>query len=478
MSFFSDKLRETVAASAVPVAQIAEHCGLSPAMLYKIQSGSRLPDSLETLDSILDVLHCSLPQRQALRKEYLICRIGLHRFNSFQQLKAMLSDFAVPTLTAAEIQYRDFPPIDTVITGEPNVNMVIQRLLDQEIRRSGGSVQMFLDLKYRHCFSYMGQSLSHCAEDFQAVTHLFCLKATAADDAILHNMSIFRDVLPQMAMLPHYDPRYCYLPDPNDGTVPFPYFIITSEGVLQLSGSLQTAVFLTEPAVAEQYRLLFFRMAENFSPCMQGGQAAMETYFYGFHRIIGQYTPGRVRPVIIAAIPCLLPCGDPAAVLSYLPEGMLDTPELQSIAQEYFSGAAVGGYETFYTLEGLKHVIETGEIMELQGDFVPRARQSDILDAMEEFLRRAKEGLIVPRMFKTDLIPVSSRFSMTLRSKELMLYCSAPRRGTVYASLAEDTLATVVADYVASAEMLGDVYSPGDSIALTEQLLRKYRPEP
>ena len=475
MSFFSDKFREAVAASAVPVAQLAAQSGVSPAMLYKIQSGTRLPDSLETLDTLLDILHCSLPQKQSLRQEYLICRIGLHRYNSFQQLKEMLSDFAVPTMTAPEIQYRDTSRINTVITGETNVNMVIQRLLDQEIRLPGGGVQMFLDLKFRHCFSYMSQSLTHCPEDFTTVTHLFCLRATAADDAILHNMSIFRDVLPQMAMLSHYDPRYCYLPDPNDGTVPFPYFIITSAGVLQLSGSLQSAVFLTDPAVVEQYRLMFFRMAENFSPCMQGGEAALETYFHGYHQIIGRHTPGQIRPVIIAAIPCMLPCVDPKTALSYLPPEMLEEPELQAIAQEYFSGAAVGGYETFYTLEGLKHVIETGEIMELQGDFVPRARQEHILDALEEFLRRAKAGILTPRLFRTDLIPVTTQFSMTLRGRELMLYCSASQQRTVYASLAEDTLATVVSDYVASAEMLGDIYSPEDSIALTEQLLRKYR---
>ena len=52
---------------------------------------------------------------------------------------------------------------------------------------------------------------------------------------------------------------------------------------------------------------------------------------------------------------------------------MLGSEEMLKIAGEYFQGAAIGGYETFFSAEGMEHLLETGELMELQGDFMPRA---------------------------------------------------------------------------------------------------------
>ncbi len=475
MSFFSESFRETVAASGVPVATLAQLSGVSSAMLYKIQSGSRMPDSLETLKRLLDLMHCSLPQKTALIQEYMICTIGFHRYSCIQEVKGMLANFVAPPLPALELHYDPDAPSRKVIVGESNVSAVIQQVLDQETRRPRGQVNLFLDMQYEYVVTSLGQALNNCHPEFGSVTHLFCLKDTASGDAILHNVRIFRAVLPRMASMKHYEPCYCYLPDPNDGTVPFPYYIITSACVLLLDSGLQTALYLTDSEMRRQYQLKFHRIREQFSPCMQGGGAGLDMYFRGFHQIIGRHTPDADhKPAIIAAKPCMLPCLAPEKAFSYLPEGALD-PEMMEIAREYFLGSAVGGYESFYTLEGLRHLVETGEIMELQGDFVPRLRQEDALDALEEMVRRAKAGLYILHLFKTDLIPVSTRFSMTLHGSELMLYCESSVREAVYTTLAETTLATVVRDYVTYAEQLGDVYSPKESIALTEQVLWQYR---
>lgn len=474
MSFFSEKLREAVANSGMSIASISELSGISSAMLYKIQSGNRLPESLEKLNTLLDVLHCSLPAKRQIIKEYMVCRIGYHQYHSFGELKAMLSQFTAVLEVASPISYDENIPIPPVTVGENNVNMLIQRLIDVETQKENGSIGMFVDLQYEHCFRCLSQSLSHAREDFGFVTHLFCLKATASDEAILHNMKIFRSVLPQMVSMGHYEPMYCYLPDSNDGTVPFPYFIITTGGVLLISGELDSCVYLTDPSVRQLFVQRFILMKENFSPCMQSGNPSMETYFYGFHEIIGRHNL-KQKAVILASLPCVLPCISAEQAMSYLPAEMLQDQRLQSIAAEYFVGAATNGYETFFTLEGLEHLINTGEIMELQGEFVPRAKQEDILEGLEEFVRRCRSGIITPHVFKTNMIPADTRFSMTLNGKNLMLYCEASCRNTVFVNFAESTMATVVTEYVANAELLGDVFTPEESLSLVEKTLRKYR---
>lgn len=475
MSTFSDKFRDTVLNSGVSVTELAEQSGVSAAMLYKIQTGKRLPDSLETLKALLELLHCALPRKRELIREYLITKVGFCRYNSIQALKSMLKDFTPPIECTMVEPYREFVVPDPVIHGEGNVNAAIQQLLLFETQMSGGSAQLFLDLRFRHSFSAIAQILGRCREDFGTLTHLFCLKATASEESVHNNMIIFRDVLPMMSRMPHYDPRYCYLPEPNDGTVPYPYYLITSQGVLLIDESFSSALFLEDGRVRQQFYNRFCALSENFASCLRAGKASMETYFSGFHQLIGQHGNSDARVEIIVAVPCFLPCADISTACTYLPEEFLQRPDIMGIAQEYFEGAAFGGYETFYTLGGLEHVINTGEMMELQGDFVPRIKREHVLAWLEEFLRRARAGMIVPRVFKTDFIPVSTHFSMVLRDSELMLYCESGERNTVFSNLAENTMAIVVRDYVAYAEMLGDVYSVEESIALTEQVLKKYR---
>lgn len=475
MSFFSDKFREAVSLASISVAEIAEECGISAAMLYKIQSGTRLPDSVETLNRLLDAVHCSLPMRRQIIQEYLVCRIGKHRYECMQEFKTMLAAFVTPPLLATEVHYdpEKLPP--TAIMGEGNVSAAIQQLLEMEAALPGGQIRLFMNLSFSQVFASLCQALSHCHPEFDTAVHLFCLKSSGAADVILDNMKVFRSVLPQMARLKHYVPRYCYLPDPNDGTVPFPYFIITSHGVLLLSSDHVSALFLQDPEVRMLYLLEFRRMDENFRDCMEPRASGMETYFHGFHQIVGRHDPASHRPVIIASLPCVLPCVNPEAAISKLPPEMLGNEEMLKIAGEYFQGAAIGGYETFFSAEGMEHLLNTGELMELQGDFVPRAPRDMLLDAFDEFLRRAKAGLIVPHMFKTSLIPVTTRFSCTLRGRELMLYFASTPREAVFTTLAENTLAYAAAYYAENAELLGDVHSPEESIAIMEGILRKYR---
>lgn len=475
MSFFSDKFREAVSLASISVAEIAEECGISAAQLYKIQSGTRLPDSVETLNRLLDSVHCSLPMRRQITQEYLVCRIGKHRYECMQEFKAMLAAFVTPPLLATEVHYdpEKLPP--TAIMGEGNVSAAIQQLLEMEAALPDGQIRLFLNLSFSAAFASLCQALSHCHPDFGNAVHLFCLRSSGAPDVILENMKTFRSVLPQMARLKHYVPRYCYLPDPNDGTVPFPYFIITSQGVLLLSSDGISAIFIRDKEVRQLFLVEFRRMNENFRDCMEPRASGMETYFRGFHQIIGRHDPASHRPVIIGALPCVLPCVPIESALRNLPPEILANEELMAIAGEYFNGAAIGGYETFFSAEGLEHLLNTGELMEIQGDFVPRAPLPLLIDAFEEFLKRARAGLIVPHMFKTSLIPVTTRFSCTLHGRELMLYFESAPREAVFTTLAENTLAYAAAYYAETAELLGDVHSPKESIAIMEAILRKYR---
>lgn len=474
MSLFSNNLKRAIEECGVPVSEIAQRCGISAAMLYKIQNGTRVPDSIDTLNRMLDAMLCALPARHDLVRQYQVERIGELRHQCFHELKDMLADLAkIQPLTAERLVYHElaFP---SVITGTTNVNAMVQNLLEKEAMLPGGSVQMMVPLNYMYCFECMSQVLAGCHPDFGQVTHLFCFRDTATDEAMLYNMRAIRTVLPRMLTMAHYDPRYSYLPDPNNGAVPFPHHIITSAGVLLISGSFQHAIFLSDPAMREKYLGEFTRIRRQFVPIMNGGSASLETYFHAFYSMVSGHTT-RIPPTIIAPKPCVLPCLGKETAITYLSPELQNRRDLDEIIDTYFGASSYGGYTTFFTLEGLMDLLETGVIMELIGDFVPRLSREHVILAVERALEWAKAGKITMHIFREDVFLGTSSFSLSLYETRLLTFCDIPTRQSVFADITEMTLARTVKAYVSQAEILGDVYSAEESITMVEQTLRRFQ---
>ena len=474
MSLFSNNLKRAIEECGVPVSEIAQRCGISAAMLYKIQNGTRVPDSMDTLGRMLDAMLCALPVRRELVREYQVERIGEVRHQCFHELKEMLASLAKIQPLTAERQVYHALTFPSVITGTGNVNAVVHNLLEKETMRPGGSVQMMVPLHYMYCFECLSQLLASCHPDFGQVTHLFCFRDTATDDAMLFNMRAIRTVLPRMLTMAHYDPLYSYLPDPDNGAVPFPHHIITSAGVLLISSCFQNAIFLEAPAMREKYLGEFTKIRRQFVPIMKGGSGGMEIYFHAFHNMAVS-RPWHIAPTIIAPKPCVLPCLGRDITVTYLPQAMRDRQDLSEIIDLYFNDSSIGGYTTFFTLEGLMDLLETGVVMELVGDDVPRLSREHTVLAVERLLEWAKAGKLTMHIFREDVFQGPSAFSLNLYETRLLTFCDIPTRQTVFADITEMTLARTVRAYVDQAEILGDVFSAEESISVAEQALRRFQ---
>ena len=474
MSVFSERLKNAIDVCGVSISILAERSGMSASMLYKIQSGSRLPDSLETLELLLDAMLCDLPRKTDLIQTYKIERIGNLRYASFMALKNMLAEMADPAPVSQEPRARGPVQIPDVIVGKENVKAAIRFILEQETGRDGGEISLMISPRFTYTFETLLQALSACAPGFQGAHHLFCLKSTATDKARHDNMEHIRVILPKMLRMNHYDPWYCYLPDPDNGTVAFPYFIYTSDIVLLISGDGESAVCLKDPEAHSLFAARFREMRASFQPVMHGDRAGLRDYLLLHHRIT-ERSGGPLVPVTLASEPCILPCLSPAAVAKYTPEGMLDDPEVAEALREYYVNSGNNGCVCFFTVPGLEYLIEHGRLVEIQGPDIPVIEREDVLDAMEEFVRRAKAGNIIPYLFRHEFFLASSRLCLGLYGTKLVTVCEMPKRNAVFFDITEATLGYVLRDYVDNALLLGDVIPPEDSIRIIEMVLHRYR---
>ena len=474
MSNFSNKLRAAIENSGIPIGVLAEQSGMSASMLYKIQSGSRLPDSLETLETLLESMACALPQKQELLQTYKIERIGIERYQSFQALKELLADLTVRTQAVSYPVARTDLNLPSAVIGSGNVNAAVYTLLARETMRPGGKADLMVPMRYRFCAEALPQILMECHPEFVGIRHLFVLKASGGDDALLYNMERIRSALPGMLNMPKYHPWYCYLPEPDNGTLPFPYYVATSEGILLLDSDLQSGVFMRDPEVCELYRRSFARLSHNFMPMLHTAPGDIHSYCMTHRSIVSSLNRYPV-PVTLAAEPCILPCISQKAAARYLPADLLENPEIQAMITEFFEGSAVHGYTTFFTMYGVERLIKTGVIMEMRGRGIPRFCREDILDALEEMLRRTRQGTVKLHLFRHDIFQGDSRVSLGLYENKLFTGCEMPGRGVVFSDITEGTLARVLRDYTDNALLLGDVFSTEESAQRLEREIRRYR---
>ena len=474
MSYFSEKFRTAVEECGVPVADLAEQSGLSVSMLYKLQSGARLIENMESLERLLDAMVCSMPQRKDLLQAYKIERIGVNRYACFRELNGLVSDIGRLSPSIRELTAPECLNLPNVIFGAKNVNAAIETLINREALRDGGQISLMVPLNHSYSLECISQALCGCVSGFQSVCQLFCLKASGTDDALIHNMQAIRAVFPRMLNLDRYDIRYGYVQEPDEMVTPFPYFIITSEGVLLMNESISDAVFIQNAEICNQYKRSFEYMASNYKPVLRTGNGNVSEFFKAYQRIVGNMKK-QPAPTTLAAQPCILPCLTPSIADKYLPPEFSKNPELQLELENFFRNSQNSGYTTFFTMEGLHFLMETGSIMEMIGPNIPRLQQEDILFALEEMVRRAKEGNVIPYLFKAEVFREISRISFGLYGTTLLVGCEIPARNGIFTDITEATLARVIKEYSENALVLGDVFSPMETVRILEEEILSFQ---
>lgn len=80
MSIFSEKLNAIIIKKRVSLADLAQSSGITTALISKIKTGKRLPESEEKIIHLIRALHCTLEQETDLLNEYRIEKIGRDKY--------------------------------------------------------------------------------------------------------------------------------------------------------------------------------------------------------------------------------------------------------------------------------------------------------------------------------------------------------------------------------------------------------------
>ena len=265
MSVFSAKLVQFAANKKVKMYQVAERCGIDRSTVYQIFKGDRQPGSLEVVSQLARALQLDPTQTEELSVAYKISRMGDLNYSRRQKVLEFFNSFcpginppeAAALLTPDPSEERDVltKPCG-VCVGEEQVNAVVRTVVESELARRDGLIQIMAQPEYQFLFQIL------CAAspaDGCKIQHILCLENSEAADTALYNLRCLKTATDLLLAPAGYTPFYYY----DNVNAHFrnhmllPYAVITGTCAVQISYDLRRAVYYSGKEQAAFFRGIF-----------------------------------------------------------------------------------------------------------------------------------------------------------------------------------------------------------------------------
>ena len=414
---FASELSMYIEKSGMSVQKLAAVTGLGRTAIQHTLAGKLVPAK-----SFVDRLCAALPmtpeQREALVSRYAREKAGdavYYNRCRIKQIIESLPQYRISdSMGSFSFEKKDISrtPVRTV-TGIVNVNSLLRTVIIGEARTAEPSITAALPMDSLF-FEMLPQIMSASGKKLK-LRHFFTMN-TCADGEKNTNMDILQGALKTaMCAAVEYSPYYHYIsPETEDNIlVPYPYYIVTSELSVLISGDNSSAVLIDSPELHEELLKHSERIKSRSSLMIkQVGQSEMFETF------------ANSAPYFYSSIeyqPCLT---------SFITEDILirrlgDIPGrdgiLQAVKEKFFGEEKQdsGHFKNFFTKEGLISFAETGKMTNMPGSLLMPMSKEERIYFLESM--KAAAGSYV--MLTKDFAVPSFMQVICLTNRQVIISC-------------------------------------------------------
>lgn len=287
MSKFSEKCKELLAENGSNVYRISKSTSLERTTLQRMVTGKRLPN-MDFLKIFCKALRLSFSEEQELLELYKMEVIGESTYKSQKsilELFAHLTDLEKESgqISRSVIQNSD-PVLVSPISIHPyDTDLLIHFVFHDMVHSQKDSV-IYTNLPSDSTMLFQHLNQLPPQNSFRiSVKHLILFHSNVADT--YSNLESLNQILP-LCFLDQisYEPYYYYRKflAMNQEHMLYPYYIITSNYVVQLSNDLKRGILHSDSLIVQQYLEEFQHILSHASPLLYKPDSlenAMERYF-------------------------------------------------------------------------------------------------------------------------------------------------------------------------------------------------------
>lgn len=393
MSKFSEHLDQAVINSGLTETQLSKLSGFTRSYIALIKSGRRVPPDRGKIAKLIDALNLSPHERDELWSEYMRARLGDDTYKINESIVDFIQSFnQISSLNIKSSFFHEIPHISTV-TNRIDLEYFLRAVCENESRKENG----FLYIMIQNDTSVLTNVIYEILANSKNLTieHILCLDSVkeGRGEEILYNISLLKNLMP--LALSNYSKNYEVFYYYNSvvsrsGLVSLiPFFLITSDYVINISEQMDSAVILKNKEISAFYGEKFQKQKQKCKKLF----LRMDDHVDFAESYIQSEIPAE-RTYTISSQPCFGVLNLTQFINKYYNFGnkqiaqMIESLNIRNSAI-YENENAV--QTTYCTKEGILRFIETGRIDEIPKEMYKEIQLKDRITILKMLLECIKK---------------------------------------------------------------------------------------
>lgn len=288
MSQFSDLLSHFFSSRHLSASRCASDLSIDRSSLYQILHGKRFPADSEMLSSLIRYLQLTQEEETLLREAFQVTSMGYDRYWTVRNVKDFLLHWNGFSAGQEDIAHApvasEWTTETSVFTGKEAVIDAAASLISRAFffnrysDVSDSPPQLFLYLPSDHdlltAIHHVTADSGTALENDLTPLEIFWLTSLDNTGRIdpnhrFYNLEVMKEYLMMVSTRQCVSCRYFYHnmhPDQSRFTTGFPYYLLLPNGILELSGSLDAALFIESESIRQSMLSCFRNQWKNAIP--------------------------------------------------------------------------------------------------------------------------------------------------------------------------------------------------------------------
>ncbi|MCE5196064.1 MAG: helix-turn-helix transcriptional regulator [Negativicutes bacterium] len=415
MSEFSDYFKAILTSKKINIYNLALQADVDRSTIHKVASGSRIPNRA-FLEKLLRYLPVTPIEKKLLLEKHQICCDGPDIYERRKKVKAIISDLMQLSLSHNTVSFSFHHSEDRlqILRGTQSIRLAIKEMVEREAyTHSNPKILM----KVPPCeLIDIPVIATTCADGPEKVDWLHIVGFDSENSLINQNenLELLKSILPYCFLDNlHYQPYYFYETKEHkeDEMQTLPFFIITSEYLLQLNYDFKSALLTKNSKIIEYYTDEFFRIQKNTLPLSTRKDNAISIVQY-FIDILQSSNGSICFYEHSPNFSCVM---DEAFVRRRIREDMINRDQVvENVAVRFnLIRNRREKFHTYFTLDGLNKFCQTGVVVNTIPKYDLPYSIEDRLYLLNHFIEEAEKRTICARLLTPSMSDISESISIT-----------------------------------------------------------------
>lgn len=441
MSEFSQKLSDYIKEKDTNVYMLAKYCGYDRANMYKLISGKRNAPDEQFVRKLSEYLHLSPAEEEELVEKYEISVMGYESYHRRKNILQFLSEFTL--LDDADVSMASMDVTvkfdlkekqNVILRNTYELEAALFWMIAQETRNPQGMLRMIAQPEA----GVIGEVLRLCGrtEHNIRIDHIICLSGQAdkMEGGKLYNLECLKKILPLYNYNYDYHTWYYYGNTNYVDTafVMFPYMVLTSEYACLMSADIRSGCITKDKELIQMLTKRFNdyqKKARRLVNCIDNIMQQFD--------VVGTAVSTKYNGYNLQMEPCIMSFLDREMIEKYLGPQLPGREQLVEKTAAYCENLSAQSITYIFSMDGLFHFLETGNIRELDPGLYNRPEMEDRIKILERILH--PEGGQKVRLLKQKIGHPETDVNILVTSEHGLLRVAVPSKNVFLDMILEES---------------------------------------